>query len=98
MTEQKIPENLTDLEALKRIEKYGFNELPRSKREGYFTRIVKLFKEPMILLLIATAGVYLIMGDLEEGILLSCSVLVVIGISLYQEIKSENAIESLREL
>jgi Ca2+-transporting ATPase len=52
----------------------------------------------MILLLIACGTVYVMLGDLREASVLLASVFVVIGITLYQDQKSERALEALRDL
>jgi P-type Ca2+ transporter type 2C len=89
---------LTDAQAVARRIHFGPNELPQSKRESFWLRSYKLLKEPMLLLLIAAAIIYMVMGDLGESILLLASVFVVVGISLYQDRKAENALAALKEL
>ncbi len=93
-----VPANLTSIGAKAKLLQYGPNSLPRSIRKSYFSRFLYIMHEPMLLLLVLIASLYLIMGDLGEGMLLSFSALLVIGISLYQEIKTERALESLRKL
>lgn len=95
----QIPFNgLTDSEAAEELARAGYNELPQSKKENFWVRSSRLLKEPMLMLLIAAGVIYLVMGDLGEGIMLGASVFVVIGISFYQEHKSEKALAALREL
>lgn len=89
---------LTESEASKRLLEHGCNELLKAKSEGFLARSLKVVKEPMILLLLATGSIYFAMGDLTESIMLGLSIFVVIGISLYQERKSEKALAALREL
>ncbi len=52
----------------------------------------------MFLLLIAGGAIYLILGDVQEAIMLLGFVFVVMGITLYQERKTERALEALRDL
>ena len=77
---------------------HGYNELPASKRRSPFRILFEIMKEPMFLLLVACGVLYLVLGDLEEAVLLLCFVFVIIGITLYQENKTENALEALRDL
>jgi Ca2+-transporting ATPase len=77
---------------------HGFNELPASKKRSLFRLLFEIMKEPMFLLLVACGVLYLILGDLEEALLLLSFVFVIIGITLYQENKTENALEALRDL
>lgn len=98
MTEQIPYTNLSETEAAARLIRFGRNELPQAKQENFWVRGLKLFKEPMLLLLIAAGAIYLIMGDLGEGLMLGASIFVVLGISLYQDYKSEKALAALKEL
>jgi Ca2+-transporting ATPase len=52
----------------------------------------------MILLLIAASIIYLLLGDLREALVLFASIGVVIGISLYQNHKTERALDALKDL
>jgi Ca2+-transporting ATPase len=52
----------------------------------------------MFLLLVAGGLVYLLLGDLQEALMLLGFVLVVMGITFYQERKTERALDSLRDL
>ena len=58
----------------------------------------EVLTEPMFLMLLAAGGTYLALGDRGEALFLLGSVLVVIGITLTQERKTQRALESLREL
>ena len=52
----------------------------------------------MFLLLAGGAGIYLLLGDLREALVLGASVIVVVTITVTQERKSERALEALRDL
>jgi P-type Ca2+ transporter type 2C len=52
----------------------------------------------MILLLVSCGAVYLLVGDLREAAVLLASVLVVVGITIFQGRKTERALEALRDL
>lgn len=84
--------------AKNRLEEFGRNELPSSAKVGLLKRLLNLIKEPMILLLVVIAIIYLFTGELTEGIALGFSALLVILITVYQEYKSENAVAALRDL
>jgi len=77
---------------------FGANELPQSKRRSVLTTIFEVVKEPMFLLLVACGTIYLVLGDLKEALMLLAFVFVVMGITIYQEQKTENALEALRDL
>ena len=57
-----------------------------------------MLREPMLLLLVGAGVVYFLLAEPLDGVILMSFVVVVIGISLYQEHKTENALTALREL
>ena len=89
---------LSDDEAADRLRADGYNELPASKPRSLFATAFEVVREPMFLLLVASGSLYLVLGDLTEGLLLLAFVLVVMGITLYQQRKTERALEALRDL
>jgi Ca2+-transporting ATPase len=89
---------LTEAEALERLAEDGYNELPSSKKRSLFLIVLEVVREPMFLLLIACGLLYLILGDMEEALMLLGFVFVVMAITLYQEQKTERALEALRDL
>jgi Ca2+-transporting ATPase len=89
---------LSGAEAAAKLRIDGYNELPESKKHGIFDIIVEVIKEPMFLLLVASGLIYFILGDVTEGIMLMSFVFVIIGITVYQEQKTERALEALRNL
>jgi Ca2+-transporting ATPase len=92
------PTGLTDAEAKSRLAQHGANELPRGKRRDVLRIALEVVREPMLLLLVAGGTIYLALGDLHEALILLVSVFVVIGITIYQERKTERALEALRDL
>ena len=55
-------------------------------------------REPMVLLLLVCAGMYIAFGDLFEAVILGASVTLVVVISLFQEGKTERALQALKDL
>jgi len=92
------PEGLSEEEAAQRLAREGYNELPYAEERGILRILLEVIKEPMFLLLIAIGAVYLTLGDLEEAVVLMSFVFVIIGITVYQERKTESALETLRHL
>ena len=96
--ETSIAFGLGDEEARERLRRNGPNELPSDRAPGRLGMIVAVVREPTLLLLVAAGLVYLAMGDRAEGALLALSVLLVIGISVYQRARSDRALLALRDL
>jgi P-type Ca2+ transporter type 2C len=89
---------LSQKEALEILQKEGSNELPSSKPKSLFTIALGVAKEPMFLLLVACGTLYLILGDIQEGLMLLSFVFFVMGIEFYQEKKTEKALDALKDL
>jgi Ca2+-transporting ATPase len=85
-------------EAEQRLLQEGPNELPSRETRNIFVIIRDVVREPMFLLLVGAGLIYFVLGDFEEGALLLSFVLVIIGITVYQERKTERALEALRNL
>ena len=89
---------LSEKDVSQRLQKYGYNELPSSKSRSVFATAWDVVREPMFLLLLACGTIDLILGDVQEALMLLGFVFVVLGITLYQERKTERALEALRDL
>ena len=89
---------LTDAQVAERLEADGYNELPSTRPRNLLSIAVEVVREPMFLLLVAAGTIYLVLGSLGEGLLLMVFVFVIMGITLYQERKTERALEALRDL
>ena len=97
---RSVPEQLglTSKEAKARLAHDGPNELPAAKPRSLWAIAWEVAREPMFLLLIGASAIYLVLGDIREALVLFASVFVVMGITFYQERKTERALEALREL
>ncbi|HBC77063.1 MAG TPA: ATPase [Bacteroidales bacterium] len=94
-------ENLNGLsqkEASEILQKEGYNELPSSKPKSVFKISFGVVQEPMFLLLVACGTLYLLLGDVQEGLMLLSFVFVIMGIEFYQEKKTEKALDALKDL
>jgi Ca2+-transporting ATPase len=89
---------LTASEALIRLTEDGYNELPAARRRSVWHMALDVLREPMFLLLLACGSLYLLLGQPQEALLLLGFVLIVMAITLYQERKTERALEALRDL
>ena len=89
---------LSGREAAERLEADGYNELPSTKRHNVLAIALEVVREPMFLLLVACGTIYLILGDAQEAFMLLGFVFFIMGISIYQERKTERTLEALRDL
>lgn len=98
MVLQANDEGLTTAQAAERLAVDGPNALPANQRRTLLGIARETLREPMFLLLLAAGALYLVLGDLHEGLILFGLVLVVLALTLYQEGKTEHALEALRDL
>ena len=91
-------QGLTQKEADKILKTDGFNELPSQKRQSGLSLLLKIMSEPMLILLVIGGLIYLFLGEIKDALMLVFSVFVVIGITFYQERKTEKTLEALRDL
>ena len=89
---------LSAAEVAERLASDGYNELPSAGRRSIFSTAFEVIREPMLLLLVSCGAVYLVLGDVQEALMLLGFVFFVMGLTLYQERKTENALEALRDL
>jgi P-type Ca2+ transporter type 2C len=89
---------LTAAEAAARLAAEGPNALPVPGRHGLAAIALGVLREPMFLLLLAATGIYLVLGDVHEALVLGASIAGVIAITVTQERKAERALEALRDL
>ena len=89
---------LSSEEATARLASEGPNELPTAGRRHFLRQAGDVLREPMLLLLLAAGTINILLAELLDGLLLMLTVFVVIGISIYQSRKTENALAALRDL
>ena len=92
---ESAPTGLRSAEAAKRLLQYGPNTLRTRKRTDTFTLLLRQFKSPIILILVAAAILSLVLKDrVDAGIILGI-VLVSGLLSFWQERGANDAVEKL---
>ena len=101
MTTYNIPKQLSGLteEELKASrEKFGYNQTDNTHKNSWFELLFDILKEPMLLLLIAVSVIYVIVGNYSEALFMLGAIILVSGISFYQDNRSKKALEALEKL
>ena len=93
-----LSQGLSPPEAESRLFNYGSNELPHEAPEPLWLRFLKQFKETLILLLLGSAGISFIMGNLDDAISIAIAVAIVVTVGFVQEYRSEKSLEALSKL
>ena len=89
---------LSSQEASRRLIDDGPNELPVPRSRALLATAATVLAEPMLLLLMCASAIYLVVGELREALILVSSMLVIVAITIYQERRTERALEALRDL
>lgn len=89
---------LAESEAAQRLQLEGANALPGARRHGLVAIAFELLHEPMLLLLLAAGSIYFVLGDVHEALVLLSFVVLIAGITLFQEQKTERTLAALHEL
>ncbi len=91
-------EGLREEEVQQRLAQEGPNELPVSRPRSALRLICEVAFEPMFLLLVACGALYMVLGDVQEALMLLGFVFVVMAISFVQQRRSERSLNALRDL
>ncbi len=91
-------QGLSEATARARLLAEGPNELPRADQRTLLAIISEVVREPMLALLIAAGIVYLLLGDLQEALILIVFAMLSIVITVVQEARTERVLEALRDL
>jgi Ca2+-transporting ATPase len=89
---------LTSREVEERLKDGGYNELPSQKPRRFWMVLAGVLREPMLLLLVVAGTIYFFLGESSDALMLSVFVVFIVGITFYQERKTERAMAALRDL
>ena len=89
---------LSTREASKRIEKYGYNELPQKKKDSIFKIFFSELLDPIVLLLLVAIVASLVVGEVVDALAIFFIVLIDLIIGTYEENKANTTVEALSKL
>ena len=89
---------LTSAQAQERLLAKGPNILPSAKSPNIFHQFKSVILEPMLLLLTSAGVINFFLSEALDASILMLTVFIIIGITLYQERKTEKALSALKEL
>ncbi len=91
-------EGLNDGQVASSAEKFGYNRQHFKKERGFFSLLREIATEPMFILLVLAATIYFVTGNRNDGLFMAGAIVFVSAISVFQDLRSRNAIEALRAL
>lgn len=89
---------LSEQEALELLDQYGSNELSDDSYRTLPKIILNAFSEPTVLLLFGIGLLYLFLGEIQELYSLISFLVLIVGITIYQEGKTEKTLKALKDL
>lgn len=91
-------DGLSESEAAARLNQYGSNEIAREKRQSALMRLLSNIKNPLVLLLLALAGLSYLTGDLRATVVILVMVVLGVVLRFFQETRADNAAEKLQAM
>lgn len=89
---------LTPEEHAARLAKYGPNELPTQKSDTLLTIFLKQFKSPLIYLLMAAAGLMVVVGETKDAYIIAAVLLFNAIAGTIQAGRAQNTLNALRSM
>lgn len=80
-------QGLSSKEVLESRAKYGMNMMKKEKKESLFSKVLNVFKEPIFLLLLITASIYFILGEVGDGIIMLCFIFLLVELNFFKSKK-----------
>ncbi|XP_072587507.1 calcium-transporting ATPase type 2C member 2 isoform X1 [Vulpes vulpes] len=89
---------LSEFSVLQRRQVHGWNEFVADNTEPVWKKYLVQFKNPLILLLLASALVSVLTKQYEDAVSIAMAVLIVVTVAFIQEYRSEKSLEELTKL
>lgn len=89
---------LNEEQVLQNRKKYGSNEIEKKEKQLLIFKIIDIIAEPTLILLILATTVYFMLGEYADGIIMLISVVVTCAIDVFQELKTDKALEELNKI
>jgi len=89
---------LTEDEALRRLETYGYNELKKEEGVSPLTLFFNQFKNILIIILIIAIVLSALVGEVVDAAIIAVIVVFCAGLGFVQEYRAERALEALKKM
>jgi P-type Mg2+ transporter len=92
------PQGLTEAEAQERARTTGPNEVAQERKKGWFIRLLKITRNPLVILLSVLSAISFLTGDARAGIVMAIMVALSVGLRFWQEARADAAAEKLKAM
>ncbi len=89
---------LTEAEAEERAGASGPNEVAQERKQGWFLRLLRITRNPLVILLTILSAISFLTGDARAGTVMAIMVLLSVGLRFWQEARADNAAEKLKAM
>jgi len=92
------PSGLTQAEAEERTRTTGPNEIAQERKQGWLIRILKIIRNPLVILLSTLSAISFLTGDPRAGSVMAGMVALSVGLRFWQEARADAAAEKLKAM
>jgi Mg2+-importing ATPase len=89
---------LTQAEAEERARTAGPNEIAQERRQGWPVRVLKIIRNPLVILLTTLSAVSFLTGDARAGSVMALMVALSVGLRFFQEARADAAAQKLKAM
>ncbi|XP_068002473.1 calcium-transporting ATPase type 2C member 1 isoform X1 [Melanerpes formicivorus] len=93
-----LQHGLKNCEVCHRRAFHGWNEFDISEDEPLWKKYIAQFKNPLIMLLLASAVISVLMHQFDDAVSITVAILIVVTVAFVQEYRSEKSLEELSKL
>ena len=98
LTDGSVPDGLTTAEADLRLARYGPNVLPEVPAPGLLRRVLRILRDPLVIVLLVALALTLVTSDLSDGAVIALVIAVNSTIGVRQEVQADRAVRTLSSM
>src|ERR1035437_969283 len=89
---------LTQADAEERARSTGPNEIAQERKQGWIVRVLKIIRNPLVILLSSLSAISFFTGDVRAGSVMGGLVALSVGLRFWQEARADAAAEKLKAM
>src|SRR5271157_3526283 len=89
---------LTQVDAEERARATGPNEVAQERKQGWPVRVLKIVRNPLVILLTTLSAISYLTGDVRAGSVMAGMVALSVGLRFWQEARADAAAEKLKAM
>ena len=89
---------LSEVEVEERAHASGPNEIAQERKQGGARRVLKIVRNPLVILLTILSTVSFLTGDARAGLVMALMVALSVGLRFFQEARADTAAEKLKAM